>query len=74
MNPLLCSRNHRQVKLAVKTYKFFNIINTATKTYKKYQKSHSMIKKLCASHQEIGIIADAYFEIKKLDTVSYLEE
>ncbi len=33
-----------------------------------------MIKKLSAAHQEIEIIADAYFEIKKLDTVPYLEE
>jgi hypothetical protein len=33
-----------------------------------------MIKKLSALHQEIQIIADAYFEIKKLDTVSHLEE
>jgi hypothetical protein len=35
-----------------------------------------MIKKLCAAHQEIEIIADACFEIKnkKLDTVPYLEE
>ena len=51
-----------------------NIINADTKTYKNIRKSQSMIKKLSASHLEIQIIADAYFEIKKLDTVPYLEE
>jgi hypothetical protein len=33
-----------------------------------------MIKKLSASHQEIKIEANAYFENKKMDTVPYLEE
>ena len=41
-----------------------NIINTDTKTYKSIRKSQNMIKKLSASHLEIQIIANAYFELK----------
>jgi hypothetical protein len=51
MQPLLCLRHHRQVK--PRSFEH----NTDNKTYKKYQKSQGMIKKLSASHQEIKIIA-----------------
>jgi hypothetical protein len=59
MQPLLCLCHHRQVKQAVvKNLVVLNIINTDTKTYKKYKKSQGMIKKLSSSHQEIKIIAE----------------
>jgi hypothetical protein len=60
MNSLLCPRHHHQVKTSGQNLKVFNIINTDTKI----SRISSMIKKLCASHQEIEIIANAYFEIK----------
>jgi hypothetical protein len=45
MKPLLCLRHHRQVKQA----------------YKIIKNNQSMIKKLCASHQEIKAIAEQCF-------------
>jgi hypothetical protein len=57
MQPLLCSRHHRQVKQAV-NLDVLNIINTDIETYKNIKNNQSMIKKLCASHQETKAIAE----------------
>jgi hypothetical protein len=35
-----------------------NIINADIETYKNIKNNQSMIKKLCASHQEIKVIAE----------------
>jgi hypothetical protein len=64
MQPLYCVRVIIVRLTSGQNLEVLNIINTDTKTYKNIRKSQSMIKKLSASHQEIKIIADAYFEIK----------